>query len=66
VWQGQWSTLENSTNVLKQSSRPVTIFWPQALHQSLRGLASQNERSLTGEIRYVLKKYTEDPYSFGN
>ncbi len=58
--------LENSTNVQKQSSRPVTIFLPQDVHESLRGLASQNERSMSGEIRYVLKKYTEDPYSFDN
>jgi hypothetical protein len=58
--------LENSTNMLKQSSRAVTVFLPQDVDESLRGLASQKERSLSGEIRYVLKRYTEDPYNFEN
>jgi hypothetical protein len=58
--------LENSANVPKQSSRPVTIFLPQDIHENLRSLAAQNERSLSGEVRYVLRKYTEDPYCFDN
>ena len=43
----------------------MTIVLPEAIHESLRALAATNERSLSGEIRWALKRYSEDPETFG-
>jgi hypothetical protein len=39
----------------------MTVFLSQDVHQSLRALAATNERSLSGEVRWALKRYSEDP-----
>jgi hypothetical protein len=44
----------------------VTVFLPQDVHETLRELASQNERSVSAEIRYLIRKYTSDPYTFSD
>lgn len=42
----------------------MTVFLPEGVHEHLRNLAAQNERSLSGEVRWVLKRYSEDPAAF--
>jgi hypothetical protein len=39
----------------------MMVVIPQDVHDSLRALAAANERSLSGEVRWVLKRYSEDP-----
>jgi hypothetical protein len=58
--------LRSPVTGLKQSSRAVTVFLPQDVHETLRELASQNERSVSAEIRYLIRKYTSDPYTFSD
>ena len=42
----------------------MTVFLPQGVHEHLRSLAAQNERSLSGEVRWILKRYSDDPTAF--
>jgi len=55
--------LKSPLTVLKPQGVPVTVFLPQGIHEHLRNLAAQNERSLSGEVRWVLKRYSEYPES---
>ena len=57
--------LKSSMTVLKPQGTAVTIHLPQSLHEFLRNLAGEHERSLSGELRWVLKRYSEDPGAFG-
>ena len=43
----------------------MTVFVPESLHEFLRDLAAEHERSLSGELRWILKSYSEDPAAFG-
>ena len=56
--------LKSSITVLKPQGTAVTLFLPQSLHGYLRNLAAEHERSLSGELRWVLKRYSEDPTAF--
>jgi hypothetical protein len=58
-------SLENPVTVLKPQGTSMTIFLPQGIHEYLRNLAAEHERSLSGEVRWVLKRYSEDPQAFG-
>jgi hypothetical protein len=57
--------LKSSIMVLKPQGTSMTIFLPQGIHDYLRNLAAEHERSLSGEVRWVLKRYSEDPTAFG-
>jgi hypothetical protein len=48
-----------------QAQRAVTIFLPIETHQALRDLARDNERSLSAELRYIVKRYVDAPEDFG-
>jgi hypothetical protein len=53
--------LQNTLTDLKPRGTAMTVFLPQGIHDSLRALAATNERSLSGEVRWVLNRYSEDP-----
>ncbi len=55
---------QSPVTVLKPRGTPMTVFLPQGVHEHLRSLAAQNERSLSGEVRWVLKRYSDDPTAF--
>jgi hypothetical protein len=57
--------LKSSITVLKPQGTSMTIFLPQGIHNYLRNLAAEHERSLSGEVRWVLKRYSEDPTALG-
>jgi hypothetical protein len=38
----------------------VTYRMPKALHEQLRKFAQEDERSLSGEIIWILKRYVEE------
>ena len=57
--------LQSPVTVLKRRGTPMTVFLSEGVHEHLRGLAAQNERSLSGEVRWVLKRYCDDPQAFG-
>jgi hypothetical protein len=57
--------LESPVTVLKPQGTSMTIFLPQGIHEYLRNLAAEHERSLSREVRWVLKRYSEDPQAFG-
>jgi hypothetical protein len=42
-------------------SRALTIFLSQATFEILRGLATENKRSLSAQARWVLRRYCEYP-----
>jgi hypothetical protein len=56
--------LSGSVTVLERRSRPVTVFLDESLLEGLREVASQNERSMSGEIRHLIRRYIEDPDAF--
>ena len=56
--------LESPVTLLKPRGVAITIFLPQSIHEHLKNLAVQNERSLSGEARWALKSYCEDPTAF--
>ena len=58
-------SLKNSVTVIKPQVTAATIHLPSSLHEYLRGLAAEHERSLSGELRWVLKRYSDDPQAFG-
>ena len=56
--------LQSPVSVIKPRGTAMTVSLPVDVHEHLRGLAAQNERSLSGEIRWVLKRYSDDPAAF--
>jgi plasmid stability protein len=54
--------------VLKPRTRPVIILLPEVIHEALRSLASEHERSMSAELRWLIRQYVEslDPDSFGD
>ena len=42
----------------------MTVFLPQAVHERLKNLAVQDERSLSAQVRWVLKRYSDYPAAF--
>jgi hypothetical protein len=60
--------IESSMTVLKPRTRPLTVFVPESTHDALRILAAEHERSLSAEVRWLLRQYVEspDPDSFGD
>ena len=58
-------SLKSPVSVLKPQGTAVTIHLPSSLHEYLRALAAEHERSLSGELRWVLKRYSDDPQAFG-
>ena len=56
--------LEGSMTVLKpRRGQAITIRLSDSVHESLRNLAEANERSVSGEIRWALRRYSEYPES---
>jgi hypothetical protein len=55
----------NPKSLLKPRGKAVTVFIPEEVHKDLRELAAVNERSVSAEIRYLVRRYTEEPDSFG-
>lgn len=55
--------LKSQVTLLKSKGVALTVFLPPGIHAHLKDLADQNERSLSGEIRWVLKRYSEYPES---
>jgi len=53
--------LESSMAILKPRTRPVTVFVPESVHEGLRALAAEHERSLSAELRWLIRRYVEDP-----
>ena len=57
--------IEGSMTVLQpRRGQAITIRLSEGVHESLRALAEANERSLSGEIRWVLKSYSNYPAAF--
>lgn len=56
--------LQSPVSVIRPRGTAMTVFLPEGVHEHLRNLAAQNERSLSGEVRWVLKRYSEDPAAF--
>ena len=56
--------LKSPVTLLKSRGVAITVFLPQGIHEHLKNLAVQNERSLSGEARWALKSYCEDPAAF--
>jgi hypothetical protein len=50
--------------VPKRRSRPVTVFLDEDLLEGLRAVADENERSMSGEIRHLIRRYIDDPEAF--
>ena len=53
--------LESRVTIMKPRTRPLTVFVPESTHDSLRSLAAEHERSLSAEVRWLLRRYVEDP-----
>lgn len=53
--------LDSPVTILKPRSRPVTFFIPEQTREALRNLASEHERSMSAELRWLVRRYTEDP-----
>ena len=49
---------------MKPRTRPVTVFVPEAVHEDLRNMAAEHERSLSAEVRWLLRRYINDPTVF--
>lgn len=58
--------LKSSMTVPKPRGQAITIFLPQEVHENLRALATANERSLSGEVRWALRRYSEYPESLND
>jgi len=46
------------------STWAITITLAPDVRDSLRALAQEHERSLSGELRWILRRYAEDPERF--
>jgi hypothetical protein len=56
--------LKSSMTVLEpRRGQAVTIRLSEGVHASLQALAAENERSVSAEIRWVLRRYSEYPES---
>ena len=56
--------LKGSMTVLQpRRGQAITIRLSEGVHESLRALAEANERSVSGEIRWALRRYSEYPES---
>jgi len=53
--------LESRVTIMKPRTRPVTIFLPEVTHEALRSLAAEHERSMSAELRWLIRRYVEDP-----
>ncbi|CAN5743767.1 hypothetical protein BH18ACT15_BH18ACT15_11920 [soil metagenome] len=42
----------------------LTVRLSKSVHRALVELAQEHERSLAGEVRHLLRRYTDDPDSF--
>jgi hypothetical protein len=60
--------IESSMTVLKPRTKPLTVFVPVGTLDALRSLAADHERSVSAEVRWLLRQYVEspDPDSFGD
>jgi hypothetical protein len=60
--------LESPVTIMKPRTRPLTVFVPESVHENLRTLAAEHERSLSAEVRWLLRQYVEspDPDTFGD
>ena len=57
--------LKGSMTVLQpRRGHAITIRLSDSVYESIRALATENERSLSGEIRWVLKNYSNYPAAF--
>lgn len=56
--------LESPVTVLKPRGAAMTVFLPPIIHEHLKDLAVQDERSLSAQVRWVLKKYCDYPAAF--
>jgi hypothetical protein len=56
--------LNGSVAVLERRSRPVTVFLDAHLLEGLKQVAAENERSMSGEIRHLIRRYIDDPEAF--
>jgi hypothetical protein len=52
--------------VLERRSRPVTVFLDASLLEAFRAVAAQNERSMSGELRHLIRRYVECPEAFSD
>ena len=60
--------LDSPVTIMKPRTRAVTIFLPEVIHEDLRSLAAEHERSMSAELRWLIRQYVEspDPDSFGD
>ncbi len=42
----------------------MTVFLDENLLEGLRAVAAENERSMSGEIRHLIRRYIDDPEVF--
>jgi hypothetical protein len=56
--------MRGSITVPERRSRPVTVFLDVSLLEALRAVAAENERSMSGELRHLVRRYVEDPEAF--
>jgi hypothetical protein len=45
----------------RRSGKRLTLSIPPELHKAIKEMAKEDERSVAAQIRYVLRKVTEDP-----
>ena len=45
--------------------KALTVRLPEDALERLKELAVEHERSLAAEVRYLLRRYADDPESFG-
>lgn len=56
--------LESPVTLLKPRGVAMTVFLPQAVHERLKNLAVQDERSLSAQVRWILRRYSDYPAAF--
>ena len=56
--------LQSPVSVIKPRGQVLTIRLPQGIHERLKNLAVQDERSLSAQVRWVLKRYSDYPAAF--
>ena len=61
---GTVEDLDHPQAVLKRKSRPLTVFLDESLLEALREVAAGHERSMSGELRHLVRRYIDDPEAF--
>jgi hypothetical protein len=56
--------MRGSVTEPQRRSRPVTVFLDVGLLEALRAVAAENERSMSGELRHLIRRYVDDPEAF--